>query len=335
MRDTSIPKFFLHLGNRQFKVVAMSATGVTVADDGTAPVGKGAARIAMADGPIGTTIAAVVERETVDHSGDGRAMFRVVAPANTLATLALIAQGEGKQRFRHILDLEPLPLPTRDPAGRTKTRRDRGMIAGLAALTLVFGVTIAVESYIRFLTVNADVARVTTGGEVIRAEKSGRLIYLTNRQTVQAGEPVFGVQTGSGFELASQSPLTGSVAQRLARPGDKIRPGQAVMVVTPPEARPYILVSLGIKNAVKVARGARARITYADGARETVPVGFGNVLPPGEGSADLRVLLRIETVRDLHTEVGSAVSVRFDLTGEPAQKPIDVAWMPPKVDRLW
>jgi hypothetical protein len=202
-------------------------------------------------------------------------------------------------------------------------------------LTLVFGVTIAVESYIRFLTVNADVARVTTGGEVIRAEKSGRLIYLTNRQTVQAGEPVFGVQTGSGFELASQSPLTGSVAQRLARPGDKIRPGQAVMVVTPPEARPYILVSLGIKNAVKVARGARARITYADGARETVPVGFGNVLPPGEGSADLRVLLRIETVRDLHTEVGSAVSVRFDLTGEPAQKPIDVAWMPPKVDRLW
>ncbi|WP_181702176.1 HlyD family efflux transporter periplasmic adaptor subunit [Chthonobacter albigriseus] len=309
--ETDKPVLTIQAGDRRARIIGSEGGIVFIREEIGTPTGRFGAKLLMSDGPVGAALSCIVERVAGSDAPE-RFGYRVIAPANALQVIARIARDEGRRRFRHALALERLPN-RRTSRHVVQKRKSRRLNVGFMVATVVLAFVVGFELNSRLFTFTADVARVAAGGEVVKAEKGGRVVFLTDKRDVQAGEPVFGVQTGSGYELASAAPIGGTVSQVLVRAGEKVRPGQPVLVVTPPDAHPFVIASVRTSDAVRVAQGVRAELRFADGSQEVVDVGAASIQPVAEATETSRVSVRIDTTRDLTSQIGQAVAVRFEV----------------------
>lgn len=335
MTETEKPVLTLQCGDRRARIIGAEGGIVFVREDITGKERRFAGKLLLTDGPIGAATVVIAERVPTATPDPERVGIRIVAPANALQVLARIAKDQGKQRFRHALALDRLPNRRghQNKAVVQKKAMKKLNVAFIAA-TVALTIIVGLELKHRLFTFPAEMARVAAGGEVVSAEKAGRVVFLTDKTDVRAGEPVFGVRTNSGYEVATAAPIGGEVSQVLVRAGEKVRPGQPVLVVSPPDARPYVVANVRTVDAVKIARGVTATITYPDGSSETVPVNVADVQPVFD-AGPTRVAVRIETSRDLVGEIGRSVGVRFQIAPRvEATESTNVADLAMKGDRL-
>ncbi|HUG61829.1 MAG TPA: HlyD family efflux transporter periplasmic adaptor subunit [Methylomirabilota bacterium] len=264
--------------------------------------------VRMTDGPLGADMAVTLVRAAETCERRGAYGYRIVAPAQALATVARMGRETGKDRFRHVL---AMPRPVRRVRTATiatsRTRRTGGFVAA----TLVLGVVVSMQLHQRLFTFAADTARIVVDGRALLAEKAGRIVFVTDRAEVQAGEPVVGVRTGSGYEQPFTAPVAGRVAEVLVRPGDRVALGEPVMVVNPAGALVYVLARIRTADAVRLAYGYEAEITFADGSRARAPVGPADIVPLRGVGGTARVDVRIEVAEDLAARLGEPATVRF------------------------
>ncbi len=273
----------------------------------------GAARLGFRQGAVGADIDVVLA--PMEHAEPGRAGvgYRVVAPRNAITVLGGLSVGRGRERFRPALGLEAEAAPRRRPPAR----RDRRLVAVFAAASIAFGAISLGALEARLLGFPADIARVAAGGEVVLADKSGRIVFITGRQDVEAGEPVAGVRTRSGYEQPFLAPVAGRVAAVLVRGGDNVASGDPVMIVSPAGEPVHVLARIRTDDAVRLAGGFVAEMTFADGSVRRAAVGPEDVLPVKAGGSSARVDVRIEAGDGLEPRIGEPVRVRFaaDLGG--------------------
>jgi hypothetical protein len=219
-----------------------------------------------------------------------------------------MALGQGLDRWRHLLALD---LPPRERTEPPVARTGRKLIAAFAASTLAFGALVVHEVHARLFTFDAEIARVAAAGTVVRAEKAGRVVFLTESGDVAAGEPVAGVRTRSGSEQPFISPVAGRVTGVMVHAGDRVAAGEPVLIVSPPGERPTVLARVATADAVRLARGYEAEVTYGDGTSERLAVGPDDVVPLGSAGGSARVDVRLRPTADLTDRVGEPVKVRF------------------------
>jgi hypothetical protein len=184
-------------------------------------------------------------------------------------------------------------------------------VAAFAAATLAFGAITVMEIHARLFTFDAEIARVAAAGTVVRAEKAGRVVFLTDNREVEAGEPVAGVRTRSGVEQPFVAPVSGRVTGVMVHAGEQVSAGEPVLIVSPPGERPTVLARVATADAVRIAGGVEAEVTYGDGTRERIAVRPDDVLPLGTTGGSARVDVRLRPAADLTDRVGEPVKVRF------------------------
>jgi hypothetical protein len=284
--------------------------------DGALPItpADGEGQLSWRQGALGAAIdVALAPADSGIIAGRPGIGYRVLGPRNALTVLGKMALAQGMDRWRHLLalDIPPRPRPEA-PVARTSLR----LVAGFAAATLLFGAITLVELHQRMFTFDAEIARVAAAGAIVRADKAGRVVYLTENAQVTAGEPVAGVRTRSGYEQPFVTPVSGKVTGVLVHTGDSVTVGEPVLIVSPPGERPTVLARIATADAVRLARGFTAQVTYGDGVTETLPVGPDDVVPLGASGGSSRVDVRLHPAADLTDRVGEPVHVRFVAAAE-------------------
>jgi len=192
--------------------------------------------------------------------------------------------------------------------------------SGLVALVSLFCfVYLIMAIYERTYVVNASSAVVTADMDMVMSPAGGQVVFQ-NQQTnidVQKGAPLFSVETLTGSVVGKDSPYEGAIKRYLAKNGDTVRKGQALVGILPDYATPYVIAEVPYEQAVRIAEGSNAVLEFKGyGASAD---GVVKRLEMFEGQRLARVL--IEPTKELSVRwVDLPVAVSFDTFSKPSAK---------------
>jgi hypothetical protein len=203
-------------------------------------------------------------------------------------------------------------------------------ILGFAALAIVLAIVVAREAYARIYVAGANASVISIDLVPVQSPGNGRIVFLTEKPRLAAGEPLFGLTQRSGSDMSLESPCACDVFARLALPGAVIRRGEPVLYLTRPEATPFVVANVDRDLLFRFGNRARVRLSYGDGVvveralgrvdliDTTAPTPAEEIATDATIGADtpvakVTVNLRLDPGRDLdRAMIGSPVDVRFD-----------------------
>ncbi len=178
--------------------------------------------------------------------------------------------------------------------------------------------------YERTYVVKASSAVVTADMDMVQSPAGGQVVFQTQQTNidVQKGAPLFSVETLTGSVVGKDSPYEGAVKRYLAKNGDTVRKGQALVGILPDYATPYIIAEVPFERAVRLAVGSNAVLEF-EGYGETTD-GVVTRLEMFEGQRIARV--EIQPINELTVRwVDLPVAVSFDTFSKPSAKAVSAA----------
>lgn len=245
-----------------------------------------------------------------------------VVQAGDLLTVAARQQPSSSQ------SLPAAALPT-SWLGRARHFMRRGVAYGLAGFVMLLLIAAVIESvYEKLFIVQAETAHVAADVTVVSAPAAGQLtLMLAEGATeVNRGSPILGINNGSQTGVTLDSPCDCQIVTLVAKSGSFVDRGQAVVVLTPADTKPYLIAEVKPEQALALKNGARVQVSYASTqsrAAETATVREirrHNSLwldsSQGLGSETaIEVVLEPQTALPL-SAIGAPLVVRFDTFGD-------------------
>ena len=131
--------------------------------------------------------------------------------------------------------------------------------SGLVAfISLVCFIYLIMALYERAYVVSASSAVVTADMDMVQSPAGGQVVFQSQQTNidVQKGAPLFSVETLTGSVVGKDSPYEGAVKRYLAKNGDTVRKGQALVGILPDYAKPYVCL-LYTSPSPRDQRGSR------------------------------------------------------------------------------
>ncbi|HEY9009854.1 MAG TPA: hypothetical protein VIN06_02445 [Devosia sp.] len=170
------------------------------------------------------------------------------------------------------LTLDPVrmqALVTSAPVAARPARRKRGQLLALAAC-VILGAYVAGRLWDKLATIEPRMAYLATEATTLLSPTSGRISFIEGQGTVEAGQPVLGIETTSGKSLLIDAPGDVEIVSGEKHFGDRVKRGDPLLAYAQPDAPLYLHAIVDREQAFRLASGVRVRYARLDTQSDTV-----------------------------------------------------------------
>jgi hypothetical protein len=168
--------------------------------------------------------------------------------ATVLAAASLATDGPRHEALRSLV--------TR--VGQRATRRQSSTVKLLAiAACVVLGAYVGLRLLDKLTFIDARVAYLATDVTTLLSPTSGRVTFLENLGSVEAGQPAVGIETTSGKSLLIDAPDDVDVVAAEKTVGDRVKRGDPLLAYALPDAPLYLHAVVDRDQAFRIAEGTR------------------------------------------------------------------------------
>lgn len=190
----------------------------------------------------------------------------VVAEADramVLAAASLAMDGPRHETLRSLVTpVGPQAERRRSPAGK--------LIAIVACVVL--GAYVSVRLLDKLTFIDARVAYLATDVTTLLSPTSGRVTFLENLGSVEAGQPAVGIETTSGKSLLIDAPGNVDIVAAEKTVGDRVKRGDPLIAYALPDAPLYLHAVVDRDQAFRIAEGTRVHYARLGDASTAVTV---------------------------------------------------------------